>query len=177
MAEITLTQGKTAIVDDADLPVVEKYTWHAAQYEGHWYATTNVLVGGKGTTVKMHRVILGLGPADPDVDHRDGNGLNNRRLNLRLATSSQNNANSIGQPRLRKSKYKGVHWAKSSRYTASGFWQARITLHGKTIRRSAQTELAAARLYNELAKEHFGEFARFNDHTEICLRCGRWLKT
>lgn len=105
----------------------------------------------------MHREILGLMPEDPDVDHRDGEGLNNRRSNLRLVTNSQNNMNS--QCRWGAlSKYKGVSWHKRREK-----WQGRIKLNGKEIYLGYfDNEKKAARAYDEAAKKHFGEFARLN---------------
>ena len=168
MATVELTQGQFAVVDDADLPLVDGYSWCATSKtkrgKACWYATTGVQVGGgRQTTCFMHRLILGLQPGDPQVDHRDGDGLNNQRNNLRLATNSQNQANSNGSPSRRKSRYKGVYWNRDSRYRAGGRWRAEIKVNGRKMARIARTEIDAARIYNELAIRHFGEFARLND--------------
>lgn len=162
MIEIRLTRGKTAIIDDIDLELVAGHSWCAHRERtrsiAKWSAGTSI--GGK--YVKMHRLILGLHPGDPEVDHRDGDGLNNRRENLRLATKSQNGANSLGKLTIRKSKYKGVSWDKEPRRKTGGHWRAQIRVNGKAIVRLAESEFEAARLYNELALEHYGEFARLN---------------
>ena len=97
------------------------------------------------------------------MDHIDRDGLNNRRGNLRLATQTQNNANSIGSPTRRMSRYKGVYWDRDNRYRASGYWIATVMVNGKQITRCAATEIEAAAAYNQLALQHFGEFARLND--------------
>jgi hypothetical protein len=169
MAEIQLTQGKVAIVDDEDLPLVEQYTWHAARRRGNWYAETIV---GRCRNLGMHRVILGLLAIGSEVDHRDRDGLNNTRKNLRVATRSQNQANSIGQPNRRKSLYKGVRWHRDSRMKAGGRWRAQVMVHGKRITRAATTELEAAQQYNELAMKYFGDFARLNVSAPLFIAPG-----
>lgn len=159
--EIQLTQDKVAVVDDSDLVIVGAHRWYAWKWVTksgtcRWYAMTNVA----RKTVKMHRLILGLKPGDPDVDHRDKDGLNNRRANLRLATQSQNNANSSGYPTRRKSKYRGV--CRRLKRDAGTCWVASVQANGKMVRRYAKTELEAARLYDDLALRYFGEFAQLN---------------
>ena len=107
--------------------------------------------------VRMHRVIMGLGPDGPKVDHKDGNGLNNQRENLRLASTIQNGQNRRPDKRG-SSKYKGVCW-KSRR----SHWEASIQHNGKRIHLGCfQNELEAARAYDKTALEFFGEFARIN---------------
>lgn len=165
MAFIKLTRGKLAEVDDADVPLVERYAWRALRGTGKsrifWYA---VAWGDEGHAklLMLHRLLLGLKPSDPDVDHRDRDGLNNRRSNLRLATGTQNNANSNGSPTRRKSRFKGVVWDKQPNGKVGGYWRAAIRINGKHISRYARTEIEAARAYNDLALQHFGEFARLN---------------
>ena len=96
-------------------------------------------------------------PVELLVDHRNNNGLDNRRDNLRLATSSQNNCNS----RKRKnttSQFRGVCFCK-----AKGKWDANINLAGKRIwLGSFDSEIEAGKAYDEAAKKCHGEFARLN---------------
>ena len=159
---VDLTQGQCAVIDDTDLLLVEGRSWYAHRIvmkSGiRWYAETEI----NGKTLLMHRRLLGLGQSDPDVDHVDGDGLNNRRGNLRLATRSQNCANADGHPTRRKSKYKGVRWRSDTRYRAAGYWLAILGIDGRRVQRTARTELEAAQIYNELASQHFGEYARMN---------------
>lgn len=166
MVEIPLTQGKIAIVDDEDLALVVRHSWSAKRVVLNarvlWYAHMDIWAG-KHRYVLMHRLILALKPGDPGVDHRDGDGLNNRRGNLRLATHSQNKANSDGHPTVRKSRYKGVYWSSDARYTAGGRWRVQLTVNGKQVCCSAKSEVQAAQLYNELALRHFGRYSRLND--------------
>lgn len=155
MKHIPLTRGYEAIVDDEDYVWLSKYKWHAAtQKNGPVYARSTVYIAPKITTVKwMHREILGH--TEGEVDHRDGNGLNNCRLNLRKATHSQNIANTKSRKQS-SSKYKGVHWFR-------GKWVAQITCDGKrSFLGRHHDEAAAALAYDAKARELFGEFARTN---------------
>ncbi|HEY1248826.1 MAG TPA: HNH endonuclease [Nitrososphaera sp.] len=151
MVEIPLTQGKVAFVDDDDLDLVDGYKWYAQRTaEGRWYAATMI----RGYVVLMHRLLMNAQDGI-EVDHINGNTLDNRRENMRFATRSQNMQNA----RKRKgttSKYKGVSWQR-------GKWIVQIQINGKCSylgRYSDEEE--AARVYDEAAKEAFGEFASLN---------------
>src|SRR5262245_35202767 len=92
MIEVPLTRGKVALIDDADYELVSRFKWHAQRggYGNTYYAVTNIrLPDGKWTALRMHVLLLG----HKGIDHIDGDGLNNQRSNLRLATQSQNSAN------------------------------------------------------------------------------------
>ncbi len=146
MKEIMLTQGKVARVDDEDFLFLSQSSWYAHQIEGRWYAC-------RGNMEYMHRVLC----AGDYVDHRDGDGLNNTRGNLRTATNQQN-ARNAKRHRDGSSQYKGVY-----RDNRRGKWVAQIGLsyRSKQLGRFS-TEAAAARAYNSAAIEHFGDFARLN---------------
>ena len=105
--EIKLTQGKIALIDAADYTLVKDYNWCAVNTHNLWYAVGRQK--GSRKQVKMHRLLLGITNSKILVDHKDGDGLNNTRENIRVATSSQNgaNRNSTG-----KSKYLGVSLSK-----------------------------------------------------------------
>lgn len=151
MKEIALTQGKVALVDDEDYALVSAITWCANAQAGHWYAVA------PHRKLKMHRLIL-RAPAGTHVDHVNGDGLDNRRANLRLATRFQNAANRRKSVNGRnyRSKYKGV------RPNAKKF-QAVIGVRRKLVFiGSFSTELEAARAYDVKAREVFGEFAQLN---------------
>jgi hypothetical protein len=106
----------------------------------------------------MHREILGFGPGDPPIDHRNHDGLDNRRQNLRPCTYGQNQVNS--KPRNGR-RFKGVyrhspHWRKKR-------FQAHITVANKRISLGYfLTEREAARAYDIAARKHFGDFAKLN---------------
>jgi hypothetical protein len=120
IAFITLTKGYTAIIDVADLPLVRGGNWQANPQPHATYAQR--MMAGRARL--MHRVIMGE-PEGLLVDHIDGDGLNNRRSNLRTATQSQSQHNK-GVQRNNTSGFKGVRWKADK-----GMWVARIDLHGK----------------------------------------------
>jgi len=96
-------------------------------------------------------------PGNMDVDHANGNGLDNRRSNLRLCTTSEN----IQNQRPRKSgtsKYKGVGW-----FVRDSNWRVRIKVGDKQIHIGYfADEVEAAKAYDKMARQHFGAFARTN---------------
>lgn len=150
---IPLTQNKFAIVDDQDYHLVSGFKWSAERSSDglRYYAVRND--GGK--IVRMHRVIMGF--PDGNVDHRDANGLNNSRSNLRVATTAQNGANNR-MPRNNTSGFRGVSWNKSH-----GKWQVSIEHQGKRHARCwIDTPEEAARIYDAMARKLHGEYARLN---------------
>lgn len=152
--EIPLTQGKVAVIDDADWPLVSGHKWRAAwsrrRGANTWYAWTSV----RGSTVGMHRVIMAA-PKGMLVDHRDGDGLNNRRSNLRLATFNQNNGHIVAPVRNRLG-YRGVVKTPTSKrfHAVIGKWCTDLGWY--------DTPEEAARAYDDAAREKYGEFARLN---------------
>ncbi len=153
--EIKITDGMKALVDDEDFDRLVKYNWNAHYGGRRCYAIRfSHMVDGKGVYVLMHREILS---PDGDVDHINGNGLDNRRSNLRAATRSQNSMNQRPRPDGR-SKYKGVCWHKQHKK-----WRAYISMNYKQKHVGLYTtQLEAALAYDRAALELFGEFARPN---------------
>lgn len=148
---IPLTQGQVAIVDAEDYERLSKYKWYGAKTRGNYYAYRN----RNNRTVSMHREIMGE-PKGMCVDHKDGNGLNNRKSNLRICTVAQNirNRRLVGG----SSRYKGVYFQKSINK-----WKADITFNGRRIYIGCfADEIDAAKAYDKNAKELFGEFAYLN---------------
>jgi hypothetical protein len=94
MKEIPLTQGKVAIVDDEDFDELNRYKWCADRGFGTWYAHRGgrTVDGVRGPKVKMHKQIL-VAPVGMEIDHINGDGLDNRRCNLRVATRRLNRYN------------------------------------------------------------------------------------
>jgi len=156
MKTIELTRGLVAIVDDEDYERLSAWKWHAVtDYRGESYACRHAKKGEPGPRyVLMHRMIC---QTDKDVDHRNGDGLDNRRENLRPATRSQNIANSRPSSSS-KSGLKGVDWHRQR-----GKWRAQITVLGRHQYLGLfATALEAAAAYDRAAVEAFGEFARTN---------------
>ena len=159
MKQISLTQGKIAIVDDDDYESLSQYKWFAHRSGGgrYWYAGRNVQYpNGKRAMIRMHRTILAA-PDNMMVDHQNGNGPDNRRSNLRLCNRQQNSFN-CGPKRNSRSGIKGVWW-----YSKLGKWAASIVLSGRRIHLGYFSDKEdAARRYNEATCELFGEFAGLN---------------
>lgn len=157
MKEIPLTQGKVALVDDEDFEELSKYKWHYEKIKVRQtgYAERNLPIRpGKRIKIRMHQVIMKTKKGQ-QVDHKDGDGLNNQKENLRLATSSENHMNR-GKQNNNTSGFKGVSW-----YKASKTWQAQISVKGEHIHLGRyNTKEEAAEIYNKAAKEYHGEFVR-----------------
>lgn len=154
MKEIPLTRGLVALIDDADFDAVSAYKWYAAHRKGGatFYARRTV---NPSQTILMHRAIL-CAPSGVGVDHINCNGLDNRRSNLRLATSAQN-AKNRGMHPGNTSGYKGVCW-----HPSANRWQAQIKVDGRNKYLGLfPTPVEAHAAYCAAAKELHGEFARF----------------
>ncbi len=158
MKEIPLTQGLVAMVDDEDYPLLSQFKWHAMVKDHTSYAMRRVRsVKGRQKPVLMHRVIMSAEPG-VEIDHKDGNGLNNMRANLRPCTRHQNARNVRGWG---TSKFKGVSW-----YPKYQKWRSVIYPDKKQILLGYfPSETEAALAYNRAAGNHFGEFARLNQLT------------
>lgn len=159
MKEIPLTQGRVALVDDDDYErVMQMGKWQAevATTGRSWYAKRTVVEGGVRSKAVLHRLIVGAAPGD-QVDHKDGNGLNCTRSNLRICSAAQNRMN-VAPTKSNTSGYKGVHWSKRKQK-----WCASISVQSKNryIGYFVSKE-DAARAYDSKASELFGEFAWLN---------------
>jgi hypothetical protein len=153
MKQISLTQGLFALVDDDDYNYLNQFKWYAIKDGRNFYARRNITINEKQKPILMHwDVMNGKG-----VDHIDNNGLNNQKENLRFCTSSQNQMNT----RKRKntsSIYKGVNLEKRNNK-----WRSEIRINKKPIYIGTFiSEIEAAKAYNKMAIEYFGEFANVN---------------
>ncbi len=162
--QILLTQGKVAIIDDDDYEAISEHKW-LAHKSGlrmvRYYAERQVRYGTKQVLVGMHRDIMGLVIGDGlQIDHANGDGLDNRRSNLRICTQSQNNANSRRLASDRSCNFRGVQYVSRARTKP---WLARIRCKNKLHYLGYfATEEEAARVYDKKSMEFFGEFARTN---------------
>lgn len=157
MKRIKLTQGKYALVDDADFEYLNKFKWCI---NNSGYAVRRV-GGRKAKLTIMHRVLMGAQEGQ-EVDHANRDKLDNRMSNLRFVTRAQNIANTPLSKR-NTSGFKGVHWNK-----AKGKWQIRIGFEGKVVSLGYHNnKVEAAKRYNEKALELYGNHAWLNPIKEI----------
>jgi hypothetical protein len=148
-----------AQVDACDLPnILDGHPrWYVLECKGKLYAARGRGKAGARHTELMHRLLIGADVAS--VDHRSGDGLDNRRSNIRQASARQNQFNRGKQRGTWTSAYKGVSWNPRP----GGSWMARIRLSGRTRYLGRfRTEIEAAAAYDVVAAAHHGEFASLN---------------
>jgi hypothetical protein len=163
MKFIPLTKGYQAAVDDADYLFVSQFKWTACvklrKHSTLVYARRNIQrVGHQQYSLWLHRVLMNVTDSKIQVDHRDHDGLNCCRDNLRVATGTQNEGNQRIQGRPKSSRFKGVSWDKRTQN-----WMAYIKFHSKRkFLGRFDCEESAARAYDSAACELFGEYANLN---------------
>ena len=164
MKTIELTKGYVALVDDEDFDKVNEFKWQANEARrkdgsiGTVYVTRTVY-GESGTKVtqRLHRFLTDVTDPKIEVDHRDGNGLNNQSENLRISSRTQNQGNSRKQTGT-SSKFKGVTWNKRRCE-----WHAQIQISAKKRHLGDfDSEIEAALAYDTAACALFGDFAHCN---------------
>jgi hypothetical protein len=154
--EIQLTQGRVATVDSEDFEWLSKLKWCAHERGRTWYARREA----SNKTIFMHRAILEYHSYDltsGEVDHINGDGLDNRKSNLQVITHAENIRKSK-MPVNNKSGFRGVSWHKGD-----DRWQAIIEVNNiKKYIGSFKSKIEAALAYNEAATKYFGKFANLN---------------
>lgn len=159
-AIMNLGNGHNAIVDLEDLPRLSLLRWFTEKGHGTYYARRSG--GRKGSPRKktyMHQCVMGEPPAGKEIDHINGNGLDNRKENLRFCSRRQNLQAARKSKKNASSRYKGVIWEKGAKK-----WRARISRLDGTLKHLGyfDSELDAARAYDKAALEMFGNFATPN---------------
>lgn len=150
--------GRIALIDAEKFELISKYRWfvdvrkYSGGHEG-FYAVTYFWSHGVKKKLYMHQLIVPYG----EIDHKNHNGLDNRKSNLRACTSGQNKQNL--RPRLGgSSQYKGVSWSKQKER-----WRARIKMDGVEKHLGFhRDEVEAAVAYDRAAIQMFGEYAHLN---------------
>ena len=156
---IPLTRGRVALVDECDHEMLSFWNWSFMKvgYAQAWVGSS--MYDRRKST--MHRVIMLPDPSQ-QVDHINGDRLDNRRCNLRLCSGRENQMNrkkSSGK----SSSYKGVSF-----FPRTGRWASRIKVHGRNLHLGYfVSEKDAALAYDAAALHHFGEFARLNFSDEV----------
>ena len=155
MKTIPLTRGHGALVDDEDYDRIASVKWYASVQSNVTYANRDTCESGKRVTVSMHRFIM-QPPKGMRVDHINGDGLDNRKANLRICTPGENLRN---QRRAKgRSAFKGVSFHAHNKK-----WRAQICVDGRRMCLGYfPDERSAAMKYDAAALIHFGEFACTN---------------
>lgn len=152
---IPLTKGKAALVDESDFEYLNQFSWYVKEAPHTDYAVRMVTVDGTRRQVEMGAFLLNISPLV--VDHRNHEGLDNTRQNLRPATRSDNSRNRRSAKNS-SSQYLGVSWCNSRKC-----WEVRIRVKkSKKYLGRFPDELSAAKAYDKAAKAYFGEFASLN---------------
>lgn len=146
-----------ALVDNDDFEELNKYRWYVSRgFRENYYAVRTYNLHSIKYSECMHRKIL-KAKAKEFVDHKDGNGLNNQRANIRICTKSENAMN-VGLNSKNKTGFKGVVWDKDR-----GQWRTTIRVGGKyKFLGRFYDKKEAAVAYNRAAIKYFGEFANIN---------------
>jgi len=163
--EIILSKNKgVALVDDDDFNELSQYKWRLHKTkDGHCYAKTHIKSDNTKsgyTSIDIHRVIF-KPKQNKDIDHINGNGLDNQKINLRLCNPSQNGGNRRKNKKKTSSRFKGVYW-----HASRNKWDACIC---RTHIGSFDDEISAALAYNKKAKKIFGKFAHLNNVEQMVL--------
>ena len=154
---LPLSKDRVALVDDEDYEMLSHWKWHLITTKTGEYACRNIHwpARGYGFKIMLHRAIL-LPSPDEQIDHINGDGLDNRRCNLRLCTQTENSRN---QRKTRgSSRYKGVCWSANRKR-----WQVDIKSPERRIFLGYFTDETQAGLaYDQAARDLFGDFACLN---------------
>src|SRR3990167_473031 len=149
MTELKLSKGKVAIIDDEDFEKVSQWRWCAFWNGWKWYVKRTYK---KNSVIYLHRFITDA-PKGVEVDHKNGDGLDNRKENLRVCTRTENSRNRA-QQKNNTSGYKGVSWNKERRK-----WDAKIKVGKKHVFIGRfKTKEEAARAYDQVAMINFKDY-------------------
>jgi hypothetical protein len=151
---ISLTQGKFALIDEEDFKRVSQHAWCSAKGRSTWYAKSYFKQNGTRRSIKLHQFILSP-KSGVLIDHKDQNGLNCRKENLRPATEAQNRMNTM--KKLGQTKYKGVAILPNGKFRAMISYDNNYKYLG-----SFRTPEEAARVYDAKAREVHGANGRYN---------------
>ena len=145
MKKIPLTQGKLALIDDEDFDLVSKHKWSVSNIGHNFYATTR-----SKDTKYMHRLVMN-NPAGLEIDHINGDGLDNRKKNLRVCDRSRNSAN-------RRNFKNSTGFRGVAKQSLSNTYQAGIWIRGKRIYLGTfKTPEEASLAYRKKYREEYGE--------------------
>ena len=160
MKRVPIFKNSFALVDDEDFEKVGHLKWHEfkSKNRSKIYAKRNFRVNGVSKSELMHRVILGITDPKILIDHKNGDGLDNQKHNIRVCTNAQNTRNR-DKIKTNVSGYKGVSYNKKL-----SCWECKIGVDNKTVNLGLyRTAVEAAIAYNEGATKYHRQYARPND--------------
>ena len=161
MKIIPLTQGKFAMVDDADFERLNQWKWYANWDGFNWYAKRNIKTQKGKTVLFLHKAVFGPVVDGYEVDHRNGDTLDCRNQSLRQCTGSQNCANRRNH-KLGKSGFRGVIFRNGRPKPWIASIGSRSICNYESLG-SFKTAIEAAKAYNVAALKRYGEFSILND--------------
>jgi len=149
---------KIVLIDEEDYDLIKDYKWSVRKHRNTFYSVANIKKDNKRhTTIQMHRLIIGLYD-ERIIDHKNRNGLDNRKENLRVCTNFENAKNARKRKDGKTSKYKGVSFR-----TSHDKFLSRIQVNKKRIHLGYfKNEIEAAKAYNAAALKYHGEYAYLN---------------
>lgn len=148
-----LPKNKFTIIDEEDFKIIKGYKWFAHKNKTRIYVDASK----NGKMIRMHRLIMNAKPYE-QVDHINGNCLDNRKVNLRLCSNKENTRNRTRLNKNNTSGFKGVSW-----YKWYNKWLAQIKVDYKTKTLGYfESKEDAAKAYNKAAKKYFNKFANIN---------------
>ena len=156
MPQKVYRSGLTILYDEIDSELISKHSWYVTTYKHTSYAYRHVYLGsGKRRNIRLHREIMGVLDDKFIVDHINGNGLDNRRANLRVCTKQQNNRNK--SKNINSIGPKCVEFLKQCKHKK---YRAYITIDNKRVHIGRfETAEEAQAAYNKKSLEVFGEFS------------------
>lgn len=153
---LLITKNKIVFISNEDEETITKFKWNATIHGNKFYATRYEYKPSGNRMIYMHRMIMGVNGGE--VDHINGDPLDNRRENLRVVTHQQNHFNMKKMSTIASSKYRGVCWSKDHQ---SWIVQIRHNGHSRLVT-CIESEKIAAMIYDLLAIDRFGEYANLN---------------
>jgi len=152
--KIKTTQKKYFTIDERDFKKISQFRWYAVFDGYNWYVATTIRVGNKRRLLKIHTLIMNT-PRGMEVDHKDNNGLNNSRSNLRVCTHQKNCLNRRNR-KDNSSGFKGVSWSIRNKK-----WVARIQVNGKRFNLGYfNSKEKANEIYIKNSKKYHKEYSK-----------------